>query len=71
MEIFLHVSLILLVAKKAHQNWFCTVPVSCVRNKIYSIFVKMQLLMTLPMQTYKEIRTHTLNYAENQTNPAE
>lgn len=55
MEIFLHVSLILLVAKKAHQNWFCTVPVSCVRNKIYSIFVKMQLLMTLPMQTYKEI----------------
>lgn len=31
----------------------------------------MQLLMKLPMQKYKEIRTHTSNSAENQTNPAE
>lgn len=27
--------------------------------------------MKLPVQTYKEIWTHTSNYAENQANPAE
>lgn len=71
MEFFLQVSLVMLFAKKAHQNCFCLIPFSRIRNKIYSTFVKMKLLMKLPMQTYKEMRTHTWNHAENQPNPAE
>lgn len=61
----------MLFAKEAHQNWFCLIPVSCLRNNNYFTFVRMQLLMKFPMQKYKEIRTHTSNHAENQTNPAE